>query len=357
MHFRNMHHLNKPLLATLVSAAFVAPASAQTNVNFEGLVDTYVGSMRYAGEPGNVTKVNGNGLTTSYFGFKGSENLGNGLKTIFSLTGYLRPDTGESGRFTGGDTLFSRDAYVGLSGNFGAVTLGRDLAPNFLPAITFNPFGNSFTFAPLMVHLHSNIGWRSSLAGDTCWSNQVRYTTPTIGGLTANVQYQFGEQAADKPGKHNVGGNLMYANGPLSLTAFWDRVQVNNPLDGTPGVVKTVAGRAASEQQAWMVGGAYDFQVVKLFATYDKMSHDVDFGDKTVSLGASVPVGSGKIMAAWAQTKRTGSGLADAKRTTSSVGYDYFLSKRTDLYTVVMNDKLTALESGTSFAAGIRHRF
>lgn len=352
-----MKNLKQPLLTALVAAAFAAPASAQTNVSIEGLVDVYAGSMRYAGEPGHVTKVNGNGMTTSYFGFNGSENLGGGLKANFSLSGYLRPDTGESGRFTGGDTLFSRNAYVGLSGAFGAVTLGRDLAPNFLPSIMFNPFGNSFTFSPLMLALHSKVGWSSSIAGDTCWSNQVRYTTPTVAGLTANLHYQFGEQAADKPGKHNVGANLLYANGPLSLTAFWDRVQLNNPLDSTPGNVKAVAGRVASEQKAWFVGGAYDLKAVKLFATYNKMSHDVDFGDKTVSAGASVPVGNGKILAGWAQTRRTGTGLVEAKRTTTSVGYDHFLSKRTDVYTVLMNDKITALDSGTSFAAGIRHRF
>jgi predicted porin len=355
MQFHSFKNTNKLLLATLVTGAFAAPASAQSSVNVEGLVDAYVGSMQYAGEE-RAAKVNSNGMTTSYFGFTGTEDLGNGLRATFALTAYIRPDTGEQGRFNGNESLFSRDANVGLAGSFGAVSLGRGLAPNFLPSILFNPFGNSFTFSPLMVHLHSRTGWgASSNAGDTGWSNQVKYTTPTVAGVTANLHYQFGEEAGNA-GKNNVGANVLYANGPLSLSAFYQRVKVGNPLDLTPGNVKSVSGLIAGEQKTSFVGAAYDFQVVKLMATYHKMKHDADFQDEAVSIGAAAPVGKGKVLAAWAQTERTGS-LIDSKRQTASVGYDYFLSKRTDLYTVLMNDKVTGLESGNSLAAGVRHRF
>jgi predicted porin len=356
MHFPSLEKLNKALLITLVPAAFAAPASAQT-INIEGVVDAYVGSMRYAGEAERATKLDSNGMTTSYFGFSGNEDLGGGIKVDFALTAYLRPDTGESGRFSGGDTLFSRDANVGISGAFGAVSLGRGLAPNFLPTALFNPFGASFTFSPLVVHLNTDARWgSSSIAGDTGWSNQVKYTTPTIGGVTANLHYQFGEQAGNS-GKKNVGANVMYANGPLSLSSFYQRAQVNNPVDAAAGNVKTVSGRTAAEQKAWFVGAGYDFNVVKLMATYNKTSHDADFADKTISAGASAPVGKGQVLVGWAQTERTGSGLVESKRKTTSVGYDYFLSKRTDLYTVFMSDKVTGLVNGNSLAAGVRHRF
>jgi predicted porin len=352
--------LVKLLLATAVAAAFANTASAQSTVNVEGLVDAYVGSMRNAGDAAKTTRANSGGMSTSYFGFRGTEDLGGGLKANFALTSFLRADTGEFGRFTG-DTLFSRDANVGLSGNFGSVTLGRLLAPNFLPTILFNPFGDSFTFSPLVLHfnvgLFNGSGWGRSQANDTGWSNQVRYTTPNFGGLTANMHYQFGE-AAGNSGKNNVGGNLLYFKGPLSLTAFYQRVEVNNPLDVPSGIVSSVAGRNASHQKMWFVGAAYDFTVAKLFGTYDETSHNVDFGDKTYSLGASVPVGTtGKVLAAWARTERSGSGFAERKRNTVSLGYDHTLSKRTDLYTVVMNDRITNLATGTSFGAGIRHRF
>jgi predicted porin len=352
----------KLLMGVAVGAAFIAPAMAQTNVTVEGLVDNYVGSTRMAGDTASTAKQGSGGMSTSYIGFKGTEDLGGGLKAKFALTGFLQTDAGVSGRFPG-DTLFSRDASVGLAGGFGGVTLGRAVAPNFLPSILFNPLGDSFTFSPLILHMNVPLfnasGWSSSVAGDTGWSNQILYTTPTFGGATVNLHYQFGE-AAGNNGKNNVGANVLYFSGPLSLTAFYQKVEVNNPLNGTAGLsnVKQVGSLIASEQKMWFVGGGYDFGVAKINATYDKTTHDVNLEDKTYSLGASVPVGSGKILAAYAQTKRSGTGLtADLKRQTATVGYDHNLSKRTDLYAMLMNDRITNLSSGTSLGLGIRHRF
>ncbi|WP_026076240.1 porin [Noviherbaspirillum massiliense] len=358
-HFR-FTTLHRVLLAALFAGAGMSSAFAQTSVNVEGLVDAFAGSMRMAGATDRTAKVDSAGMSTSYFGFRGSEDLGGGMKANFALTGFFRGDTGESGRFPGNETLFSRDANVGVSGSFGAISLGRGLAPNFLPSILFNPFGDSFTFSPLILHLNVPLfnasGWSSSLAGDTGWSNQIKYTTPTFGGLTANLHYQFGEAAGDT-GKNNIGGNLLYFSGPLSLTAFYHKVEANNPLDTPLGNVKAVAGRVASEQKAWFVGAGYDFNVVKLNGTFDKTTHDADFEDKTYSVGASAPAGNGKVLIAYAQTKRTGGGLDGSTRKTASVGYDYNLSRRTDAYAVYMNDRITGFDSGNSFGAGIRHRF
>jgi predicted porin len=351
----------KLLLSAALASAFASSAMAQTNVKLVGLVDTFAGSMRNAGDAKSTAVVNSGGMTTSWFGFTGSEDLGGGLAAKFALTSFFRGDTGAVGRFTG-DTFWARDAHVGLAGGFGEISLGRDLAPNFLPTILFNPFGDSFTFSPLVlqtqVPLFNATGFASSIAGDTGWSNEIMYTTPSFGGLTANLHYQFGEVAGNT-GKNNVGANVLYFNGPLSLTAFYQRVKVNNPVDTTagPSVVQTVGALAATEQKAWFVGGGYDFGVAKLYATYDQTKHDVDLQDKTTSLGASVPVGAGKILAGWAQTKRTGTGLADIKRNTTTVGYDYNLSKRTDLYAMAMNDRITGFDNGNSFGVGIRHQF
>lgn len=367
---QNSFKLKNVLLLAALGGALAGPASAQTNVTVTGLVDAYAGSVRMSGDPSSRSVVNSGGMTTSWFGFKGSEDLGGGLKANFALTSFFQADTGTQGRFPG-DTLFSRDANVGLSGSFGAVALGRNLAPNFLPSILFNPFGDSFAFSPLILHMDvplSNAGntsnWTNSVAGDTGWSNEILYTTPNFGGLTANIHYQFGEVAGDS-GKHNVGANVLYFHGPLALTAFYHDVKVNNPTNAGAGNVQPSfgltllpAGTTAAQETAWMVGGTYDLTAAKLFATYGKTSHDVDLNDKTLSLGVSVPAGHGKVLAGWAQTKRSGTAVgASLKRNTATVGYDYDLSKRTDLYAMYMNDKITALNSGNSFGVGIRHRF
>ena len=356
--------MKKSLIAFGAALACVGAAQAQSNVQVSGLVDMYVGSMKMAGKQ-RTSEVGSGGLTTSWWGLSGTEDLGNGLKAGFSLGAFFRADTGEAGRFgnvgqTGGDTFFARDANVSLSGSFGTLKLGRSMAPNFLPTITSNPFGDSFTVSPLV--LHANTHWGASLpnsyrttAADTGWSNQVTYSTPKFAGVSGSLHYQFGEQSGDNQGKKNIGANVMYGNGPLALTAFIERAQISNPVPAVLGFNK----------KNWMLGGSYNLEVVKLFATYgqSKTSETTAFAykAKTTSLGADIPVtkaGTLKIAAAYTKVDKL-SWSKEAKRTTATVGYDHFLSKRTDVYSAVMYDKLkkTSSDSGTSVAVGIRHRF
>lgn len=336
------------VLATCLAAATVS-AQAQSSVQLMGLADVYAGSVRMAGDAVNKSVVGSGGMTTSWWGMMGSEDLGGGLKASFALTSFFRMDTGDSGRFMN-DTQFSRDANVSLSGSMGTINLGRGKAPNFLPTVVFNPMGDSFTFSPLVLHanvpLFNGTGWGSTTPSDTGWSNQITYTTPDMAGLKANVHYQLGEIATDN-GKHNIGLNLMYSSGPLGLTAFWERDQVSNPVP--------VALAGGATRTDWMLGGTYDATVVKGFMTYGKSTSDlVAVADKTtLSLGLSAPAGGGKVLAAWAKTKVDNGNTRD----TLTVGYDYNLSKRTDLYAMLMNDKITSFESGTSLGLGVRHRF
>ncbi|GIZ52357.1 porin [Noviherbaspirillum aridicola] len=347
----------KKVKAALGIMACVAAGSAmaQTNVTVGGLVDVYAGTRQLSGQADRAGVVHSGGMTTSWFGFKGSEDLGGGLKAEFALTGFFQGDTGQSGRGFNGDTLFSRDANVGLAGSFGRVQLGRGLAPNFLPTVLFNPFGDSFGFSPLVVHANTpgSGGWGSGVnAADTGWSNQIIYTTPKLGGLTANVHYQFGEQAGDT-GINNVGVNALYFNGPIGLTAFYHDAELSNPV---PAVSTT-------RQKTFMVGGSYDFKVVKAFATWQRNKNELATTeaevstDKLYSVGLSAPIGNGNALLAYANTKRDLAAGADTKRNTFSVGYDYFLSKRTDVYGVVMADKVEGFDRETSLGLGIRHRF
>ena len=325
-------------------------AQAQSSVQLMGVVDAYVGSMQYAGDAGKKSVVNSGGMTTSWFGFKGSEDLGGGLKANFALTSFIQVDTGAQGRFAN-DTFFSRDANVGLSGAFGSVTLGRGLAPNFVPSVVANPLGDSFAFSPTILHMNvplfNGTGWGATTPSDTGWSNEIIYSTPNMGGLTANVHYQFGE-VANNNGKKNIGINALYFNGPVTLTGFYERDQISNPA-----VPNTYLGTTKTD---WMLGGAYDFTVVKAFASYGQAKADNTAKKaKTTQFGVSVPAGAtGKVLASWAQTQVN---TPDISRKTFTVGYDYFISKRTDAYVMALNDRITNQTKGNSVAVGIRHRF
>ena len=342
--------MKKYLVTAVALAAMSLGAQAQSSVQLMGTLDTFVGSVRMAGDAGSKTVANSGGMTTSWFGFKGTEDLGGGLKANFALTSFIQVDSGAQGRFTG-DTFFSRDANVGLSGGFGAVTIGRGLAPNFLPTVIFNPFGDSFTFSPLVLHanvpLFNGTGWTATTPADTGWSNEIIYSTPNMGGLSANLHYQLGEQASNtgNSGRKNVGLNALYFNGPFAATAFYEKAQLSNPAPAvfTPLDTKT----------DWMLGGSYDAKVAKLFLTYGQAKTDLTAKRKTTSVGATIPAGPGNVLLGYANTKVE----AGATRTTASLGYDYNLSKRTDVYAALMNDKITSFTSGTSFGVGIRHKF
>lgn len=342
--------MKKSLIAFGAALACLGAAHAQSNVQLSGLVDMYAGSMKLAGND-RTSEVGSGGMTTSWWGVNGTEDLGNGLKVGFALGAFFRADTGTPGRFDQafGETFFARDANVSLSGGFGTLKLGRSMAPNFLPTILFNPFGDSFTVSPLVLHaLGNNVS-------DTGWSNQVTYTTPSFGGLTANVHYQFGEQAGENSA-NNLGVNLLYFGGPVALTAVYETADMlDNP---SPNYI------AGTSNDNWMLGGSYDFGAAKLYATYGQSEKEAAFvttqENKTFSLGVDVPVTkAGTLKAAVAHTKTDFGAGVDPKRTTVTVGYDHFLSKRTDAYAAVMYDKLkqTTSESGTSAVVGIRHRF
>jgi predicted porin len=355
--------------AIAIAACLLAgSAFAQSNVTISGTMDAYVGSVKNSGDSGSTSVMNSGGMTTSWLGFKGVEDLGNGMKVDFALTSFLQVDTGQSGRF-GGDNLFSRDANVGLSGDFGKISAGRNLAPSFLPVVIFNPFGDSFAFSPLVLHWYVPSGpyaartWGNVAAGDSGWSNELIYTTPNFNGLSANIHYQFGEKTGDT-GTKNAGINFLYFNGPLALTAFYQNVQVGNPNPGPIVDATTTPINFASinAQKSWFLGGSYNFGPLTAYGTYSSSNDDSTTGnsmnDKIASLGLKAPVGAGNILAAYADTKRTGSLVgADQKRDTFSIGYDYDLSKRTDIYTIVMSDKITNADRANSFALGMRHKF
>lgn len=342
--------MKKRIIAFGAALLCAAGAHAQSSVTLAGTADIFIGSMKMAGDASSASVIKSGGLMTSWWGITGSEDLGGGLKASFALTSFFQTDTGTQGRFAN-DPLFSRDANISLSGSFGTVQIGRGMAPNFLPSVIGNPLGGSFNFSPLILHMNvplfNGTGWTATTPSDTGWSNQIVYTTPNFGGLTANFHYQFGEIPGDN-GKKNIGANFMYFGGPLTVTGFYERDQISNP-----SVPNTYLGTTMKD---WMLLGAYDFGMVKPYLSYGEAEADnTPVKAKTFQLGASVPTSTaGKVLVAFARTKKT---QVDIKRSTFTLGYDHNLSKRTDVYAMFMNDRITNETTGNSIGLGIRHRF
>ncbi len=326
------------VVALLAATAF--GAHAQSSVNIYGLIDMSVGSIKPAGGI-SQTKIDSGNMTTSYFGFRGSEDLGGGLSAVFKLEGFMLADTGASGRFPG-DTLFSRTASVGFSSkDFGTLTLGRNTTPLFVSTLVFNPFGDSFGYSPSIRHYFTS----GTVTGDTAWSNSVLYSSPNMSGFKVDVIGAVAAPNSNLPAStngSNWGANVGYGSGPLSAALAYQSVK------------KDTAVASLNDTKTWQLNGAYDFTVVKAFAQYGEVKNTTTSNNFRISeLGARVPVGAGAVLAAWGRiAPKTGAG-----RNTITLGYNYNLSKRTDLYAVAMRDKVDGLSNGQSYSVGVRHRF
>jgi predicted porin len=338
--------LTKKLMVASAAAALALPAltvhaeSSSSSVQLYGLLGMYLGHMHRSGTAASVTQLGQGGLVTSYIGFRGTEDLGGGLHTIFALEAWLQPDNGATGR-SPADPFFSRNSYVGLEGGFGRATAGRQTNPTYLNLGAVSAFGGSTVFSPLI--LQSFIAtYGNTIVGDTVWNNTLQYTSPRWNGLAFTGIYGLGE-VPDRNGVANVGLHANYAKGPL--TAVFSSQRVRTPVTAP-----------MTQQNATIGGVAYDFKVAKLFGSLGHTSADgIHNQTHTSSLGVRVPAGSGAVMAEWARTRRETTG--STTRDTGSLGYDYFLSRRTDLYLVYSRDRLTAFSPESSVALGVRHTF
>lgn len=351
---------------------YIAPAAllvlgsavqAQSSLNVYGVIDLAIGSYQFSGTDGSadnkrVTRVEPNQLTTSYLGFKGVEDLGGGLKAGFVLEGFLRPDTGASGRFGSADPMWSRNANVYLQSGMGKVTLGRQIDMLYLAVLQTEAFGGSFGLSP-MTQLTFGGKWGNDL-GDSGWSNAISYSTPVVSGFSATAAAQFGE-TADKSQRNGYALHTRYSSGPFTVVGAWQTVG------------STAAPKAAfvkgQRQNFGLIGASYDAGFAKFFAQYGELDNSGFTGAKNIDtkvwqLSASVPVTpSGKILTAFGQSKeRPSEGSASTVRVTHSIftlAYDHNLSKRTDVYAAYMMDyeKVSGYNKGHTYTLGVRHAF
>lgn len=344
------------IFATGTLALASSSAFAQSSVQLYGQVDTWVGAQKMPGGQ-RAWEVSGGGMSTSYWGLKGSEDLGNGYKAIFTLEDFFLPQNGQAGRFTG-DTFFSRNAYVGIESIYGTLTLGRQTTPLFISTILFNPFVDSYEFSPMVWHTYLGLGSGPTyttdmgVVADSGWSNTIQYSTPNYNGLTGSLMYGLGNQAGEN-GSKKWSAQFLYFHGPFAATGVYQYANFNS----TPGDLATLVAGMRSQSVA-QVGLSYDLKAVKFFGQYMYTKNDQfasSWHVNTYQGGASVPLGGGSVMASYAYSRDSG-GL-DQTRQTAALGYDYALSKRTDVYAAYMYDHFDKLSSGDTFGAGIRAKF
>ncbi len=304
--------MKKSLIALAVLAASGA-AMAQSSVTMFGIVDTGFAYVNHANAAGDsLYGLSTSGNATSRLGFRGTEDLGGGLKAGFWLEGEIFGDNGNASGFN-----FQRRSTLSLAGNFGEVRLGRELVPTYNKPSSYDLFGQT--------GIGQFMGWNNwngsatPDANDIRSSNMISYYTPNFGGFTGGVGYGFDEQTSGKAGRY-AGAYGSYDNGPLSVTLAYDR--------------RNLAGSVSRDTLT--VGGSYDLNVVKLSTILQQSKYETpgapDSKYNAYALGASAPVGAGEFKLQYALYDQK---AIDSKAHQLSLGYVHNLSKRTALYGTV----------------------
>ena len=214
----------------------------------------------------------------------------------------------------------------------------------------FNAYGDSGAYSPLWhaTYFGNTGNTMTQLYNDTAWDNSIAYSTPSIGGAVITVQ-----NAKSGTGQQNSGANVLYFKGDLGLTAYTQRTTYNSTGSFQTDVFTTNSYNPATTKG---LGASYDLKVAKVFATWQKADDDfTNQHGKTWQTSALVPVGPGNVMAEYARTATTGAAVAKFRE--YAVGYDYNLSKKTDVYATVGRTSVTAQTQGQTLGAGVRVRF
>ncbi|HEX9171414.1 MAG TPA: porin [Telluria sp.] len=357
--------MKKSLLSVAVLSLWSGVAAGQSAVNIYGIVDAGLVHER-GGAAGSVTRVSSGVANASRIGFRGTEELGNGVSAFFVLETGTKIDTGE---LDVAGSIFNRQAFVGIKSSAGALTLGRQYTPYYTTVSTVaDPFAAGLSGSAKNLLPTAGANTRSS--------NTVLYTSPQLGGVSGELAYSLGERAGDGSGGRQFGAALAYASGPLSARIGYNNKDSSNAaVAGAPKVI----GRNT------LLAVNYKFLVAKTFLAYGinkgvnsaplpnagtpysgpRATASSDSRD--LLLGVAVPFGANTLLASYIRKDdRTGFNQ-DADQW--AVGYTHALSKRTLAYTSygkISNDNGAGYTVGnntdagsgdSAFNVGVRHTF
>jgi predicted porin len=368
--------MKKSLVALAVLGA-CGVAMAQSTVSLYGVADAFVGSRQTTtlllDSSGNLaiseqrqSVLDSDGLNGSRWGLRGAEDLGGGLKASFVLESGFDISSGASA-----GALFGRQAFVGLDGNFGAISLGRhygaydNVKASFLSAQGNSPafdatggvpltqtlaqyaVNGAFTLPPVNnPSVQVDINTRSVAGRMGAWAgyqarvdNSIRYATPNISGFQAAVVYGFGEnKSASADATQNASFSLTYANGPLALGLAYQDDELARDFH-----LKNTA-----------IGGNYDLGIAKIFLAYNQAKYDGLAKQNEWAVGLRAPLGATTLVAQYAHSNGDDLG----KSQSLGLSAEYSLSKRTTAYIAFNSTKAYEnLVKNNAFGLGIRHTF
>ena len=352
--FHFLEFLMKKKLIALAVLAVSGVASAQSSVTLYGLIDANVGTSRVkVSSPGVATSstrqtvMDSGGFNTSRFGLKGSEDLGSGLKANFMLEAGFNVDTGVENNYTNpftgvvSNATFGRQSWVGLSGGFGEVRVGKMWTPYDEVKGSGAAAFDANIFAP------ATGVWVSNSYQDRP-GNALYYATPSFSGFSAAAMYSFGENKTTTASAGKIASfNVQYAGGPLAAALAYQTEKQGG------------ASLITDTTKFTQLNSSYDFGPAKLLAAYGYVKSGIDKA-KEFQVGVDVPVGAVTVSGGVARSKVTLGAGGELKSTGVGLAAKYDLSKRTFLYTGLQlaKNEIAGSEVKTdTFAVGVQHKF
>jgi predicted porin len=336
-------------------------AGAQSSVTLYGIVDSGIfysnKSLDASGKSaGKKFALIDSGLSPSQFGFKGTEDLGGGLKLDFNLESGINMTNGGYNDSNG--YFFGRQAWMQLRSDIGSLKMGLQFSPFFLTLYDLDPRGLAPFGSSVVQYIDNVVGTGLTNA------NAISYASPVIAGLQGSVMGAFGGTAGDFRAGQQYSASVRYDNGSLLLAAA-----IYNGNAG--GTAATTPLPTTIEFTGRMIGAGYRFGKLTVKASYTNykvagaLNNHVWGGGADYLVTPEVDVNSG----IWYTSDRNNTANHSLL---GAVGINYYLSKATTLYgqVAVVNNHgsmTTGLSvngalnegAGTSVggAVGVRHMF
>ncbi|VWC95123.1 porin [Burkholderia contaminans] len=354
--------MNKTLIVAAAAASFATVAHAQSSVTLYGVLDagiTYTSNVGTAvnaagqGVNGKSRWAMGSGIDQSRFGLRGSEDLGGGLKAIFTLESGFNIGNGKLGNNGG---MFNRQAFVGLSSQYGTVTLGKqyDATQDYLAPLTATgSWGGTYFAHPLNLD-------RLSTTGDVASNNTIKFTSANYAGLQFGGTYSFSNNT-------NFGNNRAYSAGVayqfqgLKLAGAYSQANLGDGTNVANGATSSAIAGLVSQGRVRTYGAAagYAFGPAQVGAAWTQARLD----NNAVGALGSVRTDNYEVNAKYNLTPALGLGAAytytNAKINNGSTHWnqfglqaDYALSKRTDVYAQAVYQRAAKNGIGASIYNG-----
>lgn len=382
-------------IAIAVAAAMTAATASAMDFTLYGIVDTGLGytNVDTLRNP-TVNKfemINGYN-SGSRFGFKGTEDLGNGYAVSFVLENGFQSDSGKLGQ---NDRMFGREAQLKFHSPYGTLSFGR-AGTLISGAGTLDIWGVNADVLPGGWDGIFNIG--NYQGNGMRLDNMVTYQTPTAAGFTGYLQYSFANDTTDgdddsQPNERNnnryFAAGLTYNNGPVGVVVIYDTLMFRHYGSQESNAADVGDSRVLS------VGGHYDFGSFKLtaFGQYvkgarsgfgDGLGYSIPFWQQgedadhsyyydadgyNFHIGAQIPMDSwGRLYvgAYYGYLEANDDSLnSEAKNFNVLVGHEYDLSKRTTIYSGVAykqmenenDERQLGKMKATQVIVGLRHIF